>query len=147
MYTYSLLDRKLFKYVTDFGMRYCDGRKLNFGGRSAHDFSGHSNMTELKILMEERFMIRRVKSDVLSQLPSKSREMIILDPTLVKSKSKVMQEKAQSMSQLRDKSKEHAMLLEWFHLTSDAKVNAVIEYVKDLLEGERKFLLFAHHQV
>ena len=142
------MDPKLFKYVTDFGMRYCDGRKLNFGqGKSAHDFSGHSNMSELKILMEERFMIRRIKSDVLSQLPSKSREMIILDPSLVKSKSKVMQEKVQCMTQLRDKSKEHAMLLEWFHLTSAAKINAVAEYVKDLLEGDRKFLLFAHHQV
>ena len=129
-------------------MRYCDGKKLNFGqGKSAHDFSGHSNMNELKILMEERFMIRRIKSEVLTQLPSKLREMIILDPALVKSKSKVMQEKAQVMTQLRDKSKEHAMLLEWFHLTSDAKVNAVCEYVKDLLESDKKFLLFAHHQV
>ena len=142
------MDPKLFKYVTDFGMRYCDGRKLNFGqGKSAHDFSGHSNMNELKILMEEKFMIRRIKSEVLSQLPAKLREMIILDPTLVKSKSKVMQEKAQFMTQLRDKSKEHAMLLEWFHLTSDAKVNAVCEYIKDLLESDKKFLLFAHHQV
>jgi SWI/SNF-related matrix-associated actin-dependent regulator 1 of chromatin subfamily A len=103
-------------------------------------------MNELKNLTEEKFMIRRIKSEVLSQLPAKLREMIILDPTLVKSKSKVMQEKAQFMTQLRDKSKEHAMLLEWFHLTSDAKVNAVCEYIKDLLESDKKFLLFAHHQ-
>merc|ERR1719412_746323 len=49
------------------------------------------------------------------------------------------------MSQVT-KGKEHAMLLEWFHLTCDAKVRAVCEYVKDLLESDRKFLLFAHHQ-
>ena len=129
-------------------MRYCDGRKLECGqGKSWHDFSGNSNMNELKLLLEERFMIRRLKSDVLKQLPSKMREMIILDPSLVKSKSRVMQEKVELMSQNTNKSKEHAMLLEWFHLTCDAKVNAVCEYVKDLLESDRKFLLFAHHQV
>ena len=129
-------------------MRYCDGRKLELGpGKSWHDFSGHSNMNELKLLLEERFMIRRLKSDVLKQLPSKQREMIILDPSLVKSKSRVMQEKVELMSQNTNKNKEHAMLLEWFHLTCDAKVKAVCEYVKDLLESDRKFLLFAHHQV
>ena len=47
--------------------------------------------------MEERFMIRRLKSEVLTQLPAKSREMIILDPSLVKSRSKVMQEKAKRL--------------------------------------------------
>merc|ERR1719510_833439 len=133
----SLIEPKLFKFVTDFGMRYCDGRKMEFGqGKSCHDFSGNSNMNELKLLLEERFMIRRLKSDVLKQLPSKMREMIILDPSLVKSKSRVMQEKAQLMSQVT-KGKEHAMLLEWFHLTCDAKVKAVCEYVKDLLESDR----------
>ena len=144
----SLLEPKLFKFVNDFGMRYCDGRKMEFGqGKSVYDFSGHSNMTELKLLMEKRFMIRRLKSEVLTQLPSKMREMIILDPSLVKSKSKVMQDKALSMSQITNKSKEHALLLEWFHLTCDAKAKAVCEYVKDLLESDKKFLIFAHHQV
>ena len=129
-------------------MRYCDGRKLEFvPGKSGYDFSGHSNMNELKLIMEERFMIRRLKSDVLKQLPSKMREMIILDPSLVKSKSRVMQEKVEIMSQNTNKSKDHALLLEWFHLTCDAKVKAVCEYIKDLLESDRKFLLFAHHQV
>ena len=41
-------------------------------------------MHELKLLMEEKFMLRRLKSDVLSQLPAKQRQMVILDPALVK---------------------------------------------------------------
>ena len=49
-------------------MRYCDGRKLNFGqGKSAHDFSGHSNMRELKILMEENISINHDAFDLLSE--------------------------------------------------------------------------------
>ena len=144
----SLIEPKLFKFVTDFGMRYCDGRKIDYGnGKSGLDFAGHSNMDELKTLMEERFMIRRLKSDVLAQLPAKLREMIVLDPNRVKSKTKVMQEKAQQLSQTKEKNIEHAMLLEWFHLTCEAKVNAVTDYVKDLLESDKKFLVFAHHQL
>ena len=129
-------------------MRYCDGRKISFGNtKSGYDFSGNSNMHELKLLMEERFMIRRLKSDVLSQLPAKSREMIILDPSLVKSKSKVMQEKANRFMHRFKPGEEHSILLEWFSLTSEAKSKAVCDYLKDLIEGGKKFLCFAHHHV
>ena len=42
-------------------------------------------------------MIRRLKSDVLTQLPSKRRQMVILDPTLVSSKTREMKAKATEM--------------------------------------------------
>ncbi len=38
------------------------------------------------------------------------------------------------------------MILEYFHETATAKLPAVRQYVLDLLEAGRKFLLFAHHQ-
>lgn len=50
-------------------MRYCDAKKDKFGW----DFSGSSNMIELGILLRELLMIRRLKADVLSQLPPKRR--------------------------------------------------------------------------
>lgn len=53
----------------EFGIRYCDGKEGRFGW----DYSGSSNMDELKILLEEKFMIRRLKSTVLNQLPAKIR--------------------------------------------------------------------------
>lgn len=143
----SLIDPKLFPYVTDFGMRYCDGKKVNFGPHKSHyDFNGSSNMEELKLFMMERFMIRRLKSEVLSQLPSKQRQMVILDPNLVKSKSREMQSQARLMSNKSlSKSERRGILLEWFHSTANAKSAAVQDYIKDLVEGERKFLCFAHH--
>merc|ERR1712186_274247 len=52
----SLIEPNFFRYVTEFGMRYCDGRKVEFGRRgktfNGFDFSGHSNMNELKLLLE-----------------------------------------------------------------------------------------------
>ena len=38
-------------------------------------------------------------------------------------------------------------MLQWFNLTGRSKLKAVLDYLKDLLEGEDKFLCFAHHQV
>ena len=80
----NLIDTRFFKNAWEFGMRYCDGKQKTIGTKIVHDFSGSSNMEELNILMKERFMIRRLKSDVLTQLPKKQRQMIILDPTLGK---------------------------------------------------------------
>jgi SWI/SNF-related matrix-associated actin-dependent regulator 1 of chromatin subfamily A len=51
----GLIDPALFPYFHDFGMRYCDGRKDCFGGKEIYNFSGSSNMQELKLIMEERF--------------------------------------------------------------------------------------------
>lgn len=40
------------------------------------DYSGSSNLGELKLLLEESLMLRRLKSDVLSQLPAKQRKVV-----------------------------------------------------------------------
>lgn len=50
-------------------MRYCDGKQTKFG----MNFSGATNMNELQLILEEKYMIRRLKSEVLSQLPAKQR--------------------------------------------------------------------------
>jgi SWI/SNF-related matrix-associated actin-dependent regulator 1 of chromatin subfamily A len=48
----SLVSPKLFRYVTEFGMRYCDGKKTSFG----HDFTGSSNMPELNLLLQNTYV-------------------------------------------------------------------------------------------
>ena len=93
-------------------------------------------------------MIRRLKSEVLAQLPAKRRNMVILDPYAIKAKTKEMQDLAKKTGQKTLSNMERrGALLEWFHLTGPAKVGAVKDYLKDLLEGDKKFICFAHHQV
>ena len=82
----SSLAQLCFRYVSEYGLRYCDGKKTHFG----YDFSGSSNMAELKLLLGRTCLVRRLKSEVLTELPAKQRQMVILDPGAVKSKSKEM---------------------------------------------------------
>lgn len=122
-----------------FGIRYCAGQQNRYGW----DFSGASNMQELQLLLEEKMMIRRLKKDVLSQLPSKRRQMVLLDPSLIKTKT--LEKAAKEVSKAKQQ-EQHGALLNYFFETSASKIPAVRDYILDLLESGRKFLVFAHHK-
>ena len=145
----SALQPRLFRYVSEFGNRYCDGKMKRFGEREVPDYSGSSHMSELSLLLAERCMIRRLKSEVLHELPSKQRCCIVLDPAGVDSRSKEMRTKqAQAEKKGINGSERHGLVLQWFNTTATAKLKAVREYIKELLGSkEGKFLVFAHHQV
>ncbi|CAJ0949171.1 unnamed protein product [Ranitomeya imitator] len=130
----------------DFGVRYCDAKQMPWGW----DYSGSSNMTELKLLLEESIMIRRLKSDVLSQLPAKQRKMVVVAPEGINAKTKAaLVAAAKEMAQgFKSKVQEKEALLLFYNRTAEAKVRCVIEYILDLLEsGREKFLVFAHHKL
>ncbi|CAG5127940.1 unnamed protein product [Candidula unifasciata] len=131
----------LFKFH-EFGLRYCAAKEMQWGW----DYSSSSNMVELQALLEEKIMIRREKKDVLSQLPSKYRQVIMLDPSSVH-KHKDLKAASKIMSNVKLKGlNKRGALLEYFHETCRAKLSAVRGYVLDLVESDKKFLVFAHHK-
>ncbi|XP_038077029.1 SWI/SNF-related matrix-associated actin-dependent regulator of chromatin subfamily A-like protein 1 [Patiria miniata] len=133
---------RLFPSFHEFGLRYCNATQNPWGW----DYSGSSNMTELQLLLEECIMIRRLKQDVLKELPSKTRQMVIMDPSIVKTNSKALKVAADQMGRKKPKSEERGVLLKYFAETGLVKVPAIRDYVLDLLEADHKFLIFAHHQ-
>lgn len=136
----SAVDNQLFPRFHEFGLRYCDGKQMPWGW----DFTGSSNLAELQLVLEEKIMIRRLKRDVLDQLPSKIRQMVILDPSSVK-----VGRDMKNSHKFVDKAKgsdRRSALLEYFHETGAAKKQAVKEYIMDHLEAGNKILVFAHHQ-
>uniref|UniRef100_A0A8C5JAC9 SWI/SNF-related matrix-associated actin-dependent regulator of chromatin subfamily A-like protein 1 n=1 Tax=Junco hyemalis TaxID=40217 RepID=A0A8C5JAC9_JUNHY len=135
-----------FPLFHSFGLRYCDARKMSWGW----DYSGSSNLTELKILLEESIMIRRLKSDVLSQLPAKQRKMVVVAPEGISAKTKAaLAAEAKKMAKgYESKQQEKEALLVYFSRTAEAKIRSVVEYILELLEsGKNKFLVFAHHKI
>ncbi|NXC26629.1 SMAL1 protein, partial [Campylorhamphus procurvoides] len=135
-----------FPLFHSFGLRYCDAKKMPWGW----DYSGSSNLTELKILLEESIMIRRLKSDVLSQLPAKQRKMVVVAPEGISATTKaVLEAEAKEMAKgYKNKQQEKEALLVFFSRTAEAKIRSVVEYILELLEsGNNKFLVFAHHKI
>jgi SWI/SNF-related matrix-associated actin-dependent regulator 1 of chromatin subfamily A len=70
--TLSMLDPK-FDFWR-FAKRYCAARQTRYGW----DMSGASNLAELQRELRETVMIRRLKSDVLRELPKKSWSVVTL---------------------------------------------------------------------
>ena len=80
-----------FKGFKEFGTRYCDPKMLPFG---LIDWSGSSNSRELNSILN-KLMIRRLKKDVLSQLPPKKRQKIeIATDSKVIKRLKIFMEKS-----------------------------------------------------
>ncbi|XP_075789135.1 SWI/SNF-related matrix-associated actin-dependent regulator of chromatin subfamily A-like protein 1 isoform X1 [Pelodiscus sinensis] len=134
-----------FPQFHSFGLRYCDAKQMPWGWV----YSGSSNLGELKLLLEESVMIRRLKSDVLSQLPAKQRKMVVVSPDGINSKTKAaLAAAANDMAKgYTNKQQEKEALFLFYNRTAEAKIRAVIEYILDLLEsGRHKFLVFAHHK-
>ena len=153
----------------DFVTKYCNGQMDRFGKWKV---DGSSNEEELNNKLRSTCMIRRMKSEVMKELPPKTRQIVEIESEsfldllkeekdLVKiAKSKIRELKAQrdmtpdgtkEYSQIADKLKE--CRLEQFNNISKArhaiavkKIPYVIEHISDLSESVNKIVLFAHHR-
>ena len=77
----------VFRDFKDFGMRYCDPQPRRYGPPGL-DYNGSSNLIELKYIMQSGIMLRRMKSEVIRDLPPKIRSVIDI-PTEEKLRKKI----------------------------------------------------------
>ena len=94
----SALRPDCFYNFNEFGLRYCDPKRLPFG---VVDWSGTSNPGELHFVLE-KLMIRRLKKDVLNQLPPKKRQKIEIqtDSKIVKEIKVMLHKKKEKLERL-----------------------------------------------
>lgn len=140
----------VYKNVHEYGNRYCKGGVFGM-------YQGASNHEELHNLMKATVMIRRLKKDVLAQLPVKRRQQVFLDVAekdmkqinalfreleVVKGKIKACKsEEVQSL-----KFTENNLINKIYTDSAEAKIPAVLDYLETVIEAGCKFLIFAHHQ-
>jgi SWI/SNF-related matrix-associated actin-dependent regulator 1 of chromatin subfamily A len=145
---YSLvktLSPALWPSRSGFGMRYCNG----FLGTWGYDFTGASNLEELNTKLCGSIMVRRLKVDVMSELPQKSRQIIEL-PANGKTLRREKKFRDTYDAAVRDLARPHEIAFENLslvrHETALEKVPQVIEFVIDALESSEKVVIFAHHR-
>ncbi|CAG4956251.1 unnamed protein product [Parnassius apollo] len=142
----ALIEPRFFPSYTEYGKRYCAGKQTSFGW----DMTGQSNLTELQIILQKRFLIRRTKEQVLTKLESKTRETVLLDQSLLqftKEDQKGLSQMAETYKSTKS-TERHAALITFFSESAKVKIPAICKYIKQLLreESTEKFLVFAHHR-
>ncbi|XP_065651796.1 DNA annealing helicase and endonuclease ZRANB3 isoform X5 [Hydra vulgaris] len=151
-----------FNNFHDFGERFCGGYFETVRGRGGQIFNsfqtrGASNLEDLNRLLQN-VMIRRLKNEVLTELPSKRRSKIFFEiPESNKYKKSIDEQFKQIRKVLRQlKNSEDGFFLSAFDYnqpfnqlfcdTALAKAGAVQKYICDLIEGmPNKFLVFCFH--
>ena len=133
--------------------RYCNARQERWG----LDVSGASNLGELQELLRQTMMIRRVKTDVLKELPPKRRETVFMN---ISESDRVKYDNMVSMfrSWVREnsKSKEEAdakltaealvKINEMRKMIAGMKMDSVKEWISNYMEASTgKLVLFCHH--
>ncbi|PFX16259.1 DNA annealing helicase and endonuclease ZRANB3 [Stylophora pistillata] len=153
-----------FGSFSHFVKRYCDARDVFFRGKRGYDTSGASNLDELYHLLKTHVMIRRLKKEVLTQLPPKRRQKVIFD--ISESNSKYNTELKQIMKDFRkcsaiingsiaDDQSIESPLTEIrrlstlvYHYTGLVKIGPVLKYIEDLAQGmDGKFIVFFRHRL
>ncbi|XP_065357784.1 SWI/SNF-related matrix-associated actin-dependent regulator of chromatin subfamily A-like protein 1 [Calliphora vicina] len=140
----QMVDRKFMGFM-DFTSRYCDGKQSNFGW----DANGQSNLKELNVVLNLKYMIRRTKAEVLNDLSEKFRETVVLDPALVWPSDEVkesLNNVAQNLQTCKAGDREQ-ILLRFYAQTAEVKIKAVCAYLKQLVKQPKKFIVFAHHRI
>ncbi|XP_047977230.1 SWI/SNF-related matrix-associated actin-dependent regulator of chromatin subfamily A-like protein 1 isoform X2 [Salvia hispanica] len=141
----------VYKNVHEYGSRYCQGGVFGI-------YQGASNHEELHNLMKATLMIRRLKKDVLSELPKKRRQQVFLElgDTEMKQINALFRELEIVKGKIKScKSKEEAESLKFteknlinkiYTDSAAVKIPAVLDYLETIIQEGCKFLIFAHHQ-
>src|SRR5574344_1473553 len=140
----SILNPVEFDNRYRFLMRYCNPVKTFFGWK----FDGLSNAEELHAKIS-KFMIRRLKKDVLTQLPPKIRAVIPMQVT--PAERKIYDEVDWQFEQdiingVKDKKEQLGHIAHLKQASYRAKEKAVIKWIKDYLTFQnQKLVVFIYH--
>lgn len=160
-----------FRSFFGFAKRYCGADSNGFG----FDPSGASNLPELQDKLRSTIMIRRLKADVLKELPAKRRAIIEIPAingasAAVAAEADAFEAHEERLASLRvavelakasddpadydaavgalkaGASVAFTEISRLRHDTAVAKIPYVVEHLRDIVEAGSKVVVFAHHK-
>jgi SWI/SNF-related matrix-associated actin-dependent regulator 1 of chromatin subfamily A len=146
-----ILRPDIFQFFKPFGARYCDPKFTPFG----IDYTGSSNVKELHFILSS-LMIRRLKKDVLSELPPKKRQKVEIQTdskiitqikVLLNKASKIDIESDEVLKRLGvegenfEESDKDGLncFTKAYSLTGKAKLKGIAEYLNYLIDSNINF--------
>lgn len=155
-----------------FARRYCGLHKEEHDGRTTWVANGSSHLSELQQRLRTTFMVRRLKHDVLKELPPKRRQLVVLGenvdwsqhPEFRRWKEIYEREYEAALARIESaKTNEEykkaikaldafvgiafTEMSEFRHKTALAKLPMCLQYLDDLLRSSPdNIVIFAHHK-
>lgn len=154
-----------------FARRYCGLHVEDHGGKMVWVADGSTNQSELQQKLRSSFMIRRLKRDVLPELPPKRRQLVLLDEQVDWSRYPAFQrwkelyqrdyeaaldlmEAARTQEEYRAAARALETVAVAFkdtsvfrHQTGLLKLPACLRYTDEMLaSGVESLVIFAHHR-
>lgn len=143
----NMVDPKAWPNFFTYAKRYCDARQTGFGW----DFSGASNLSELHQKIKP-YVIRRVKDQVLKELPAKRRATITIemDDKSRREYDRLITEAKAAIEEARETGEslgaEHLALIEKSKQAAvKGKMKAALEWTSDFIESGQKLIVFTTH--
>jgi len=144
-----ILQPGLFPSFWDFAFRYCKARSTPYGW----DYSGASNIKELRKLLTSTIMLRRRKKEVLKELPDKTRTVI---PIEISNRKKYSQAEEKFEEYLKDLDPKEAERFNRAVALSQATIlmklarrgrwKESVKWVENFLESGEKLICFFTHR-
>ena len=134
------LDKNVFGTQFEFWKRYCDLKETKWG----KDYSGASNLEELNYKLRSSVMIRRMKEEVLKDMPDKIRQVIKFEGN-----KKLIEQEMLLYSNAKNENFRPSSMADIIKLRQEIaikKIPQILDYVNDTLENESKLIIFAHHK-
>jgi len=141
-----LIDPALFPNFNAYARRFCDARHNGF----KWDYSGASHTEELNTILTKTLMLRRTKTEVLTELPDKERivEAVPLEKLAKREYMHAERDFSDWLERSGSGTKSNALtrLNTLKQLAVKAKLLACLEWIADLLETAGKVVVFCHHR-
>lgn len=139
-----------------FARRYCElfeieqfdparGRKVHIGWK----WDGAANLEELQDRLRSSCMVRRLKKDVLKELPPKIRQVIVLEPK--RGLTKLLKREIMAYDEFVKQHGENFDAPAFTEISkirkevAIAKLPYMIDYMKEVLNEADKVVVFVHH--
>jgi SWI/SNF-related matrix-associated actin-dependent regulator 1 of chromatin subfamily A len=139
-----MIEPRLFPSHWKFIQKYCDATWTGY----KWDCSGAINTQELHHILKDSIMLRRLKKDVLTQLPRKTRTVI---PVTIDNREEYEEEEERFANWVNDNPREKSAIAlakteRLKQVAVAGKMNTCLNWIADFLDSGQKLIVFSTHR-